>query len=171
MLQAILNNRISKAEKELGVPLDYARYIARVSFRSLWKLTKFTRLVEPRRGPYQHAVFVATISTAQWDDCGSCVQIGVNMARRGGLPGGVIRAVLARQPEQLPEDLADVYAFAEAVLGNAPEQEELRARVEQRFGAAGLVEISMAIAMHRVYPTLKRALGYAKSCSLITAEA
>lgn len=170
MLQPILNHQITKAEKDLGVPLDYVRYIAGVSFRSLWRLMKFTRLVQPHGGPYQRAQFVATIVAAQHDDCGSCVQIGVNLALKGGVERDVVRAVLAREPMRLPQDLRDVYEFAEAVLDNTPELDALRERVRGHFGSAGLVEISMAIAMHRVFPALKRGLGYAKSCSLVAVE-
>jgi hypothetical protein len=38
-------------------------------------------------------------------------------------------------------------------------------------GDRGLIDPSMAVAMHRVYPTLKRALGYAKSCTPVTLSA
>jgi AhpD family alkylhydroperoxidase len=171
MLQSILNGQITKAERELGVPLDYVRYVASVSYRSLWRLMKFTRLTQPRRSPYLEAQFVASIVAAQADDCGSCVQIGVNLARKAGMKRDVIRAVVDHQPERLSEELRDVYHFADAVLTNSAEQDALRGRVQEHFGSAGLVEISMAIAMYRVYPTLKRALGFATSCARVTVEA
>jgi hypothetical protein len=171
MIDVILNSQIAKAERQLGVPLDYVRYVAGVSYKSLWRLMKFSRLTQPHRGPYLEAQFVAGLVSAMVDDCGSCVQIGVNLAKKSGVKREVIRAVVEHQPERLPEPLRDVYAFSEAVMNNAPEQDELRTKVQEHYGSAGLVEIGMAIAMHRVYPTLKRALGFATSCSRVTVEA
>ena len=79
-------------------------------------------------------------------------------------------AVVRRHPEGLPEDLGDVYHFADTVTQNAPQQDEYRERVRGHYGDEGLVEIALAVAMHRVFPTLKRGLGFAKSCSLVPVE-
>lgn len=169
MIQRFLNRQIDKAERDLGVPLDEARYVARVSLGVTWRMTRFTKLLHAGKGPTA-ALHVASIVGSMADDCGSCVQIGVNLARKAGVPREVLSAVVARNPEDLPPELADVYRFADAVTLNAPEQDELRERVRRHFGERGLLEISMKIAMHRVFPTLKRALGYAKSCSLVPVE-
>lgn len=168
MIQAFLNRQIDKAERDLGVPLDYARYIARASLKATWKIAKFTKLVQVGRGPLNVPLHVASIVGAMADDCGSCVQIGVNLARKDGVKGDVLTAVIHRQPEQLPDELRDVYAFAHAVTLDEPQQHDLRERIRERYGDHGLVEISLAIALHRVFPTLKRGLGYAKSCSQVT---
>jgi hypothetical protein len=45
----------------------------------------------------------------------------------------------------------------------APLRESLRARL----GEEALIELSFAIAAARVFPTVKRGLGYATSCALV----
>jgi AhpD family alkylhydroperoxidase len=165
MLSWLINRKITKAERELGVSLDYARWIAKASLPATLRMAKFTKLLHAHRGPAT-AVHVASIVGSMADDCGSCVQIGVNLARKAGVSREILEAVVRRAPETLPADLADVYRFAEAATLNAPELDDFRERVRDRYGDAGLIEIALAVAMHRVYPTLKRGLGFAKSCSL-----
>ena len=53
---------------------------------------------------------------ARHEDCGTCVQIEVNMAKRDRVPPQVIRAAADARPEDLPSDLADVYQLALAVV-------------------------------------------------------
>ncbi len=165
MIQAILNWQIDKTERQLGVPADEARFIASVSLSATWRLAKFVKILHSGKGP-RHALHVASLVGSMAEDCGSCVQIGVNLARQAGLPREQIAAIVERRPDDLPEELAAVYRFAEAVTLNSEEQDAFREAVRRQYGDAGLVEICIAVAMHRVFPTLKRGLGYAKSCSL-----
>ena len=102
--------------------------------------------------------------------CGPCVQTAVNLAKADGVPADVLRAVLDRRVNDLPEPLRDVYRFAEAVVEVSGEEEPYRARLRQVFGEAALCELALAIATCRLFPTVKRALGYATSCSLVQAE-
>ena len=169
MLQAILSRQIDKAERQLGVPLDYARHLAKVSLSATWRIARFTKILQAGKGP-QDALHVAGLVGSMADDCGSCVQIGVNLARQAGIPRKQISAVVEHRPDDLPEPLAAVYRFSEAVTLNSDEQDELREVVRRHYGERGLVEICLAVAMHRVFPTLKRGLGYAKSCSRVTVE-
>lgn len=169
MIQALINRQIDKTERDLGVPLDDARWLASVSWSATWRMTRFAKIAKSGHG-FSDARHIAGLVGAMADDCGSCVQIGVNLSRKAGVPREVLSAVVARRPEDLPDDLAAVYRFAEAVTLNNDEQDELREVVRKFYGDRGLVEICMAVAMHRVFPTLKRGLGFAKSCSRVTVE-
>jgi hypothetical protein len=51
------------------------------------------------------------------------------------------------------------------VVTASSEQEALREHIRQRFGDEGLIEMALAIASCRTFPMVKRALGYAVSCS------
>jgi len=169
MLQAFFNWQISKMERHLGVSLDYFRHVAATSPSAAIRMARFSKLAQAGKGP-REALLVASIVGSMADDCGSCVQIGVNLARKAGVSREVLSAILARDPDRLPAELADVYRFSEAVTMNTDEQDDARERIRKRFGEKGLIEISMAVAMHRVYPTFKRGLGFAKSCSRVTVE-
>jgi hypothetical protein len=82
----------------------------------------------------------------------------------------ILSAALAGKVEELPESLQDVYRFTEAVVTASGEDEEYRDRLRKVFGEEAVVELALAIATCRVFPTLKRALGFAQSCSAVKVE-
>ncbi|MBI3837734.1 MAG: hypothetical protein HY288_07345 [Planctomycetia bacterium] len=167
MIRRLILLKLASEEKNLGESLDYARHILRVSLRAFLKFIKIMPLAQYRRalppGPYHVARLVATRD----EDCGTCVQIEVNLAKKAHLDPNFIRLVLERHPDELPDDLADAYRFAEAVVTSSGEEGPLRERIRSRYGEKGLVELALAIAACRVFPITKRALGYAQSCSRV----
>jgi hypothetical protein len=82
--------------------------------------------------------------------------------------GAAAGAVLDSNPDALPEELRDAYRFAEAVVTANGEEDALRERIRLRYGDEGLIEMALAIATCRVFPIIKRTLGYAVSCSAVT---
>jgi alkylhydroperoxidase family enzyme len=167
MLRRFLLSRIAAAEKDLGVPLDYCRFMVRVSLRAAFKFAKFLAVDEYRRVLPPGPCYVARIVAVRDEDCGTCVQIAVNQAKKAGVPAEVLRAVLDGNPETLPEELRDAYRFAEAVVTRNGEDDALRERIRLRYGDEGLIEMALAIASCRTFPIAKRALGYAVSCSKV----
>jgi alkylhydroperoxidase family enzyme len=167
MLRRFILSRIGAAEKELGVPLDYCRYMIRVSLRASLRFAKFLAVDEYRRVLPPGPLYVARIVAVRDEDCGTCVQIAVNQARKAGLSAGVLQAVLDEEPDRLPDELAEAYRFAHAVVNRSGEEDALRERIRLRYGDEGLVEMALAIASCRVFPVTKRALGYAVSCSAV----
>jgi len=167
MLRRFILARIASAEKELGVPLDYCRFIVRVSLRASLKFAKFLAVDEYRRVLPPGPCYVARIVAVRDADCGSCVQIAVNQAKKAGVPAELLRAVLDGNLDGLPEELREAYHFAEAVVTANGEEDAWRERIRLRYGDEGLIEMALAIASCRVFPMTKRALGYAVSCSAV----
>lgn len=167
MLRRLILARIASAEKQWGVPLDYCRFIVRVSLRAFFKFAKFLSVDEYRRVLPPGPCYVARIVALQHEDCGTCVQIAVSQGRKAGVPAEQLRAVLDGKLDDLPEELKDAYHFAEAVVTKSGEGDPLRERIRLRYGDEGLIEMALAIASCRVFPTTKRALGYAVSCSAV----
>lgn len=167
MIRRLILKRLDKEERSLGESVDYVRHLVRTSLPAFFKFALFTPLSQHRRklppAPYRVARIVATRD----EDCGTCVQIEVNLARRDGVPTDVIRAVLNNRPGDMTPELADVYRFAKSVVEASGGEEELRERVRERYGEEGLVELALGIASARVFPVAKRALGYATSCALV----
>jgi alkylhydroperoxidase family enzyme len=168
MLRRLILSRIASAETQWGVPLDYCKFILRVSLRAFFKFTKFLAVDEYRRVLPPGPCYVARIVAVRDEDCGTCVQIAVSQARKAGMPAEVLRAVLHGSPDTLPEELRDAYRFAEAVVTANGEVDMLRERIRRTYGDEGLIEMALAIASCRTFPTIKRALGYAVSCSAVT---
>jgi alkylhydroperoxidase family enzyme len=167
MLRRLILARIATAEKEWGVPLEYCRFIVRVSLRAFFKFAKFLAVDEYRRVLPPGPCYVARIVALRHEDCGTCVQIAVNQAKKAGVPAEILRAVLDGKLDDLPEELRDAYRFAEAVVTANGEEDALRERIRLRYGDEGLIEMALAIASCRVFPITKRALGYAVGCSAV----
>lgn len=109
---------------------------------------------------------VARMAALRVEDCGSCLELSIKMAREAGVSEAVIRGAL-RGGEGLEGDTRDVHHFARAVAANEPLDEAWRSALEKRLGKEVVAELAVMIAGVRIYPAVKRALGYAKSCSLI----
>jgi alkylhydroperoxidase family enzyme len=167
VLRRLILARIAAAEKDLGVPLEYCRFILRVSLRASFKFAKFLAVDEYRRVLPPGPCYVARIVATRHEDCGTCVQIAVNQAKKAGVPAELLRAVLDGKLDGLPEELREAYRFAEAVLTASDEENAWRERIRLRYGDEGLIEMALAIASCRVFPIIKRALGYAVSCSAV----
>jgi alkylhydroperoxidase family enzyme len=167
MIRRIIEGRIAAAEKQLGAPADYMRYMLQASLGAFLKFARFTSLAGYRRAAPRDAMHVARLVATQSQDCGTCVQIEVNLAKKDRVPSEVLRAVLDGRPDQLSDELADVYHFAMAVVERSGAEGPYRDRVRERYGDAALVELAMAIAFTQVFPITKRALGFATSCSAV----
>lgn len=170
MIRRFISWRLDSVERMLGVPVDYLRHMLDVSVPAFLKFSKIMPLAQYRHALPADAKCVAGLVATRAEDCGTCVQIGVNLAKHERVPPAIIRAVLDSRVDDLPEPLADVYRFAEAVATNSGDEDLYRERVRQHYGEEGLVELAMAVAVARVFPTTKRALGYAKSCSVVKVQ-
>ena len=170
MIRKLVLWRLAKQERRLGESLDYLRHVLAVSPRSFFKLAKAVPLTSHRRALPADAYHVARLVATKEEDCGTCVRIEVNLAKADGVPRDVLKAAVSGDPDALPEELADVYRFAEAVVRKTGEEGPFRERLRERYGEEGLVELALGIAACRIYPVTKRALGYATSCSLVPVE-
>jgi len=168
MIRRLVLKRLDAMEKTLGESVEYMRHVVRISLRAFLKFAFFTPLAAHGRKLPMNLYHVACFVATRHEDCGTCVQITINMARRDRVPDDVLRSLIAVRPEELPGDAQDVYQFTEAVVNLDEEKAApLRERLRARWGEEALIELSFAIAAARVFPTVKRGLGYATSCALI----
>lgn len=126
-------------------------------------------------GQYRKAVrldllFIAKIAAMRQQDCGPCTELGMKIAREAQVPEAIIRGALHGGQGLNPEQL-DVYHYACGVAANEELDPGLLPRLTARWGREVVAELALAIVATRLYPTLKRALGHAKSCSLMPALA
>jgi alkylhydroperoxidase family enzyme len=164
MLRRLIERRLAAEENTLGAPLDYLRQIARVSLPAFFKFAAFTPLSRYRRKLPAAPYHVARLAAVSAEDCGTCLQIEINLARQSGVPREIVLAAIEQRPEALPPDLADAYHVARMVVEHG-EDPDLRQRILDRHGEEGLVELALAVATCRVFPATKRGLGHAVSCS------
>lgn len=165
----IVDRLIRRQERVLEAPLDYLRDIGTSSPAALFKLALIAPLGEHRRHLPLEAWHVARVAATFAEDCGTCAQIAIALARRDRVSSAVLRAVIAHEPARLPEPLRDTVAFVRAVIERR-EDPQLRERVRTHFGENGVIELGLVIAVSRFIPGLKRALGHAQSCALLRFE-
>ena len=163
MLTRLALALIGRAERRLGVGLDYARQIARTDIRLLMRYNRIFGFLDPRRHLPPEAYHAARIRGALSADCGTCVEAEINLARAAGLEPELIAAILSGAAGG---DLAPVIRLADAVTVARADDPEARAAIRQRHGEAGLIELSFAMTGAALLPGIKRAMGHATTCDL-----
>jgi hypothetical protein len=114
------------------------------------------------------ALHIAKIAGMRAQDCGPCTELSLKLAREAGLAESVIQGALHGGKGLSPEQL-EIHDYARAVALNENLDPGLLFRLEARLGKAAVAEIAVNLVGVRIYPTLKRALGHAKSCALVPA--
>lgn len=171
MLRWLILRKLGAEERKLGASLDYVRHIVqRARLGAFFRFARILPLASYRRALPAAACHVARLAAVRHADCGTCLQIEVRTARREGVPADVVTSAARGDPVGLPGDLADVYRFATAVVTASGGEDALRETLRVRYGEEALVELALAIASCRVFPEVKRALGFAKSCALVPLE-
>ena len=167
MFRWFLSRKVNAEEHRLGASMDYLRHILQVSPTAFLRFASLMPLANSRRTLPKEAWYVAQLVTLQAEDCGTCLQIGVNLAKKDGVALEVIRSVLNRDSHALSADLQDVYEFALVATQPDADITVTREKLRDRYGERGLIELSYVIASSRVPPTVKRVLGFAESCSVV----
>ena len=78
--------------------------------------------------------------------------------------------MIASDPGALPPHLADTYRSVDAVVCSTGEDGAFRDVVVARYGHDGLAEIALAIGASRFLPVVKRTMGHATACSLVSLD-
>jgi hypothetical protein len=169
MLKALAHRFItSQLERPFGYDAGYLHALADASLATFAKFTVVTGLVRRGDAPAEALAAAGIVGTLA-EDCGPCTQISVDLALKGGARPKVLRAILAGDEQAMGEDALLGYHFARAALArDLEEAERWRDAVTERWGRKGLVALSLALTTARMYPTLKYAMGYGKTCSKVT---
>ncbi|WP_300295558.1 hypothetical protein [Ferrovibrio sp.] len=163
----LIEQRVAASEQYLGVRMDYMREIGRIAPVLLAKFGAIAGLSRQDVTAPAEALHFATLGAVQVDDCGECVQIHVNLALKDGIAPAHLQAALDNRLTDLPPLQALALRFGRAAAENDPALETLAEQLQRQLGRRAMFDLAIALGLARFYPVLKRALGYAKSCSLI----
>jgi hypothetical protein len=164
MIRWFLNRQLDAFQRHWGYDVGYGRQIldadpaALIALAMAGSLGGYRKSVPP--GPYFAAKLVATTA----EDCGPCSQLVLDMAADAGCAPDVLRAIIDRDYQAMPAEVALAVRFAEASLAHAPEADEMREDIVRLWGERGLVSLAYALAIGRLYPTVKYALGHGRAC-------
>jgi hypothetical protein len=166
MIKAYLKSLLDKEAANLGESVDWAKYIVDKAIIIFFKyLLAFPLLAHWKFSPAK-AISVARLISVKSEDCGSCVQIEINMAKKRNVEPEFIRNALRKDYERLGESYRDVALFTEAVISKNGLEIEIGNTLKKHFGEKAFLEIALAISTARFYPTIKRALGFSTECKL-----
>jgi len=167
MLRALFSGYIGRFERQWGYDASYMREILGASPATFLKFAVLTTLV-PRRDAPAEALAAAGLVGTLSEDCGPCTQISIDMAVRAGVRPDVLRSILAGDEAGMGETAALAFRFCCASLDRDLEAADpLREEIVRRWGRKGLVAVALALTTARMYPTVKYALGYGKTCSRV----
>jgi hypothetical protein len=165
MLRWFLRRQIAAFEQTWNYDASYIHELIDTDPRALLAFGKLQAISRYRKHVPPAAGFAAGIVAVMTEDCGPCTQLGISMAERQGVDPALLRAVVARDFNKMPYEVALAVRFTEATLQHAPEADDLREEVVRQFGKRGLIALAFAMLSARMYPTLKYALGYGRACT------
>jgi hypothetical protein len=167
MLKWLIKKRLTAFEKKFGYDASYVRELLEADTRAVFLFAKASALGEYRKDIPRDVFWATRLVGIVSEDCGPCSQLTVTMALADRAEPKVLAAVLRGDDAALPEDVRLGVRFARATLARSLEADELREAIIQRWGRRALVSIAFGLTAARIYPTVKYALGYGRSCQRV----
>jgi hypothetical protein len=147
-----------------GYDVSYLTMMLNESPAAFFKFAPIMKASRHREAVPVNASFAAKIVGALAEDCGPCTQLVVDMALEAGMPKDQIEAVLRRDPRAMNDATMLGFKFAEAVVRRSDNNEEFRDAVRAQWGQKGVIDLTLAMQLGRMFPMVKAGLGYAKEC-------
>jgi hypothetical protein len=154
--------------KRYGYDVTYLEMLLNESPTGFFKFAPLMKAAAHREAVPVEASFAAKIVGALAEDCGPCTQLVVDMALEAGMAKNQIEAVLRRDPRAMNEATTLGFRFADAVVRRSTDDEEFRDAVKAQWGQKGVIDLTMALQLGRMFPMVKAGLGYAKECRRVT---
>lgn len=154
--------------RRYGYDIGYLKYLANTDRSAFSKFCLATFLSFHRRGVPDEAWYAAKITAARSEDCGPCTQLVADMALDDGVPTEIVRAILSDDVEAMGQKAALGWGLARGICerNDAMLDDAIR-EITQRWGAQAHSCLVAAIVGVRLYPTMKRGLGFAKACQMV----
>jgi hypothetical protein len=154
--------------RRYGYDTTYLEMLLRESPAAFFKFAPIMKASRHREVVPAEASFAAKIVGAKSEDCGPCTQLVVDMALEAGVPKDQIEAVLRRDLRAMSDDTLLAFRFADAVVQRSLDDGEYREAVRAQWGDKGVIDLTFALQMGRMFPMIKTGLGYAKECRQIS---
>lgn len=167
MLKWLIRGRLAAFEKTYDYDLSYARDLLAWDTGAFLAFARIQKMSGYRKGAPAAAWYAAKLVGTMAEDCGPCTQLIVTMALKEKVTPAVLSAVLRGDDDALPEDVWLAVRFSRASLAHSPEADALRETIVASWGERGLISLAFALALSRVYPTVKYALGHGKACQRV----
>ena len=166
----IARRMLRATRKRYGYDTSYLETMLRESPSAFFKFAPLMKAAGHREVVPVDASFAAKLVGALAEDCGPCTQLCVDMALEAGMPNDQIEAVLRRDPRAMNNDTVLGFRFADAVIRRSAGDDEHRDAVRAQWGEKGVIDLTLALQMGRMFPMVKAGLGYAKECRRVIVD-
>jgi hypothetical protein len=166
----IARRMLRATSKRYGYDTSYLEMMLGESPAAFFKFASLMKASRHREVVPVESSFAARIVGALAEDCGPCTQLCVDMALEAGMAKDQIEAVLRRDARAMSDITRLAFRFASAVVGRSAEEEEFRDAVRAQWGQKGVIDLTLALQMGRMFPMVKAGLGYARECRRVTVD-
>ena len=156
--------------KRYGYDVSYLLMMLNESPAGFFKFAPLLKAAAHREAVPIDASFAAKIVGALAEDCGPCTQLVVDMALEAGMAKDQIEAVLRRDPRAMSDTTRLAFRFADAVARRSIDDEEFRDAVRAQWGEKGVIDLTLALQLGRMFPMVKAGLCYAKECRRVMVD-
>jgi hypothetical protein len=161
---------LRKYGKRYGYDVSYLEMMLNESPAAFFKFAPIMKASAHREVVPIEASFAAKIVGALAEDCGPCTQLVVDMALEAGMARDQIEAVLRRNPSAMNDATTLGFRFADAVVRRSADDDEFRDAVRAQWGEKGVIDLTLALQLGRMFPMVKAGLGYARECRRVTVD-
>ena len=158
--------QLNDFEAHYDYDVGYLRELLEHSPEGFAKFNAFMPLARHREQLSLEEFWIAKLASMQVEDCGACLQLNIRMALEEGVDKALVAAAI-HGGKQLPANLKAIYQFSRAIAANEAVDEQQQLAIEQQLDKGQRLELGLAIASTKIFPTLKRTLGEATSCRLM----
>ena len=166
----IARRMLRATNKRYGYDTSYLEMMLKESPSAFFKFAAVAKASAHREVVPVDASFTAKLVGALAEDCGPCTQLCVDMALEAGMPKDQIEAVLRQDPRAMNSATVLAFRFADAVVRRSADDDEFRDAIRAQWGEKGVIDLTLALQMGRMFPMVKAGLGYAKECRRVTVD-
>jgi hypothetical protein len=166
----IARRMLRARRKRYGYDTSYLEMMLAQSPKAFFKFARLMKAASHREVVTVDACFAAKLIGALAEDCGPCTQLCVDMALEAGMAKDQVEAVLRRDPRAMNGDTGLGFRFADAVVRRSADDEDCRDAVRARWGDKGVIDLTLALQMGRMFPMAKAGLGYAREYRRVSVD-
>jgi hypothetical protein len=166
----IARRMLRATTKRYGYDTSCLEMMLRESPSAFFKFAPVMKAAGHREVVPIDASFAAKLVGALAEDCGPCTQLCVDMALEAGRQKDQIEAVLRRDLRAMSRDTVLGFRFADAVVQRTADDDEYRDAVCAQWGEKGVIDLTLALQMGRMFPMVKAGLGYTKKCRRVIVD-
>jgi hypothetical protein len=170
MRKWLAHRMLHRFGKHYNYDIRYIEALVTDAPDAFFRFSKVYAIANYRKVVPREAAFTAKLVGALHEDCGPCSQLVVDMALEAGVPKAQIEAVLRHDVPAMSKATALGFRFAIAVANRTADEDDAREAVRTEWGNQGVIELTFAVQVSRVYPMVKAGLGFAKECRRVVVE-